>query len=195
MLSTSCELSGLQIIHPQVFGDQRGWFFESWNERRYHEAGMDYRFVQDNFSFSRKGTLRGLHFQNPSAQGKLVSVLQGEVFDVAVDIRLGSPTFARWRGVTLSDQNRLQFFLPPGFAHGFVVLSDTALFHYKCTGFYSPQHDRTLRWNDPDLAIQWPVQDPILSPKDAQAPLLRDVLKAHLFAWQDSTRKPTTDAP
>ncbi len=178
-----CDLPGLLIIEPKVFGDPRGFFFESWNERRYAEAGLPERVVQDNFSFSRRGILRGLHFQNPAAQGKLVSVLQGEVFDVAVDLRLGSPTFARWHGVRLSGEDKRQFYLPPGFAHGFAVLSETALFHYKCTEFYAPEHERAVRWNDPDLQIRWPIDSPTLSAKDAAAPLLCDLPKEHLFKY------------
>jgi dTDP-4-dehydrorhamnose 3,5-epimerase len=180
---TPCDLPGLLVIEPKVFGDSRGFFLESWNERRYAELGIQERFVQDNFSFSRWGTLRGLHFQNPAAQGKLVSVLQGEVFDVAVDLRVGSPTFARWRGACLSDEDKRQFYIPSGFAHGFVVLSETALFHYKCTEFYSPESERAIRWNDPDLQIQWPIDSPVLSAKDAAAPLLRDLPKDHLFKY------------
>jgi dTDP-4-dehydrorhamnose 3,5-epimerase len=177
------DLPGLLIIEPGVFGDRRGFFLESWNERRYAEAGMSGRFVQDNFSYSRRGTLRGLHFQNPAAQGKLVSVVQGEVFDVAVDIRVGSPTFARWHGLRLSGDDKRQFYIPPGFAHGFAVLSESALFHYKCTQFYSPEHERAIRWNDPDLRIQWPVDSPILSARDTAAPLLREIPPNHLFEW------------
>lgn len=180
---SSCELAGLLIIEPKVFGDARGFFLESWNERRYAEVGIGERFVQDNFSFSRRGILRGLHFQNPTAQGKLVSVMQGEVFDVAVDIRVGSPTFGRWHGLRLSGEDKRQFYIPPGFAHGFAVLSEGALFHYKCTEFYSPENERAVRWNDPDLQIEWPIESPILSSKDAAAPLLRDVPPAQLCQW------------
>ncbi len=178
-----CDLPGLLVIEPNVFGDARGFFLESWNERRYGEAGLPERFVQDNFSFSRRGILRGLHFQNPAAQGKLVSVLQGEVFDVAVDLRVGSPTFARWHGVRLSGEDKRQFYLPPGFAHGFAVLSETALFHYNCTEFYAPQHERAVRWNDPGLQIRWPIDAPLRSAKDAAAPLLRDLPQEHLFKY------------
>jgi dTDP-4-dehydrorhamnose 3,5-epimerase len=166
-----------------VFADDRGWFCETWNERRYHEAGIQERFVQDNLSFSRRGTLRGLHLQNPNAQGKLVMVLQGEVWDVAVDLRRTSPTFRRWQAVRLTGDGRQQFYVPPGFAHGFVVLSDTALFHYKCTAPYSPADEVSIRWNDPDLAIDWPVSAPMLSPKDAAAPWLRDIPAERLFDW------------
>jgi dTDP-4-dehydrorhamnose 3,5-epimerase len=182
MKITPCQISGLLILEPQVFGDSRGYFLETYNRRRYLEAGLPGGdFVQDNISVSRRGILRGLHFQNPSAQGKLVSVLQGEVFDVAVDLRRGSPTFKQWHGVRLSYENKLQFYLPPGFAHGFAVLSETAMFHYKCTDYYSPKDEMALRWNDPDLAIQWPITDPILSPRDSQAPLLKEIPVEKLF--------------
>jgi dTDP-4-dehydrorhamnose 3,5-epimerase len=183
MKITSCALPGLLVIEPNVFGDARGFFLESWNERRYGEAGVAGPFAQDNFSFSRKGTLRGLHFQNPAPQGKLVSVWQGEVFDVAVDVRVGSPTFGRWHGLRLSAENKWQFYVPPGFAHGFLVLSDTALFHYKCTDFYSPGNERTIRWDDPDIGITWPGSAPLLSAKDAAAPLLREMPRERLFTW------------
>jgi dTDP-4-dehydrorhamnose 3,5-epimerase len=138
--------------------------------------------VQDNISVSRRGTLRGLHFQNPFAQGKLVSVLQGEVFDVAVDIRRDSPTFRRWEGTRLSSDNRRQFYIPPGFAHGFQVLSETAMFHYKCTEFYSPADELAIRWNDPEIGIVWPLGDqPVLSAKDTMAPLLKEIPSMRLF--------------
>ncbi|HTZ19331.1 MAG TPA: dTDP-4-dehydrorhamnose 3,5-epimerase [Opitutaceae bacterium] len=174
-------MQGLLIIEPDVFGDNRGYFMESWNRQRYREAGIAFDFVQDNFSLSRRGTLRGLHFQNPLAQGKLVSVLQGEVYDVGVDIRRGSPTFGRWFGMTLSAENKRQFFLPPGFAHGFLVLSEMALFHYKCTDIYSPRDEQGFRWNDPDVGIKWPVANPILSKRDAAAPYLKAIPPGKLF--------------
>jgi dTDP-4-dehydrorhamnose 3,5-epimerase len=182
MKVTACEIPGLLIIEPQVFGDARGFFMELWNRQRYREAGLDWNFVQDNVSLSRRGTLRGLHFQNPAAQGKLVYVLQGEVFDVAVDIRRSSPTFGRWHGLNLSAENKRQFFIPPGFAHGFAVLSETAWFAYKCTEFYTPQHELTLAWNDPDIGIRWPLENPQLSEKDGRAPRLKDVPRERLFA-------------
>ena len=181
MKVTTCDLQGLLIIEPDVFGDNRGYFMESWNRQRYREAGIAFDFVQDNFSLSRRGTLRGLHFQNPLAQGKLVSVLQGEVYDVGVDIRRGSPTFGRWFGMTLSAENKRQFFLPPGFAHGFLVLSEMALFHYKCTDIYSPRDEQGFRWNDPDVGIKWPVANPILSKRDAAAPYLKAIPPGKLF--------------
>ena len=176
-----CELADLLIVEPDVFGDNRGYFMESWNRQRYRDAGIDFDFVQDNFSLSRRGTLRGLHFQNPLAQGKLVSVLQGEVFDVGVDIRRSSPTFGRWFGMTLSAENKRQFFLPPGFAHGFLVLSEMALFHYKCTDYYSPKDEQGFRWDDPDVGIKWPVENPILSKRDAAAPYLKAIPPEKLF--------------
>jgi dTDP-4-dehydrorhamnose 3,5-epimerase len=179
---TRFEIEGLLLIEPKVFGDARGFFLESWNELRYREAGLAATFVQDNLSFSRRGALRGLHFQNPAPQAKLVSVLQGEVFDVAVDIRRRSPTFGRWHGVNLSAENKRQFFIPPGFAHGFAVLSDAALFFYKCTDFYAPQHEVTVAWDDPDIGIQWPLANPVLSDKDQRAFRLKDVPVEKLFA-------------
>jgi dTDP-4-dehydrorhamnose 3,5-epimerase len=181
MKVTTCDLQGLLIIEPDVFGDNRGYFMESWNRQRYREAGLEFDLVQDNFSLSRRGTLRGLHFQNPLAQGKLVSVLQGEVFDVGVDIRRRSPTFGRWFGMTLSAENKRQFFLPPGFAHGFLVLSEMALFHYKCTDYYSPKDEQGFRWDDPDVGIKWPVESPILSKRDAAAPCLKAIPPEKLF--------------
>lgn len=174
------ELPGVLIVEPKVFGDSRGFFLETFNARRYAEHGIALPFVQDNLSFSARGTLRGLHFQNPQTQGKLVSVLHGEVYDVAVDVRDGSPTFGRWAGVTLSAENKRQFYVPPGFAHGFCVTSETALFSYKCTDAYAPQAEGSVAWDDPDLAIPWPVSVPLLSPKDAAAPRLRDVPRERL---------------
>jgi dTDP-4-dehydrorhamnose 3,5-epimerase len=181
MKVTPYEIDGLLLIEPKVFGDARGYFLESFNRQRYRDAGMEFEFVQDNFSYSRKGTLRGMHFQNPAPQGKLVSVLQGEVFDVAVDIRRDSPTFGRWAGVTLSSENKHQFFVPPGFAHGFLVTSETALFHYKCTNLYSAKDEGGFVWNDPEVGIKWPVDAPVLSSRDANAPLLRDLPRERLF--------------
>lgn len=172
------DLPGVLVIEPKVFGDARGFFMESWNGGRYEEAGIPepgLRFVQDNLSFSAHGVLRGLHFQNPRAQGKLVSVLRGEVFDVAVDIRVGSPTFGEWTGVTLSAENKRQFWVPPDFAHGFVVTGEDALFSYKCTEYYAPEHDGTVIWNDPEIGIEWPIEDPTLSEKDRTAPPLREM--------------------
>jgi dTDP-4-dehydrorhamnose 3,5-epimerase len=177
----TCKLAGLLIIEPEVFGDRRGFFCEIWNQRRYREAGIAGDFVQDNVSFSSRGTLRGLHCQNPKPQGKLLQVLQGQVFDVAVDLRRSSSTFGRWHGLVLSAENKQQFYIPAGFAHGFLVMSETALFHYKCTDFYSPDDELAIHWGDPDLAIEWPINDPVLSAKDAHAPRLRDLPRERLF--------------
>jgi dTDP-4-dehydrorhamnose 3,5-epimerase len=172
---TPTEIPGVLIIEPKVFGDERGFFLETFNAQRYAEAGIPGPFVQDNYSRSVKGTLRGLHFQEPQPQGKLVQVVAGAVWDVAVDIRKGSPTFGKWVGVELSADNKRQFWVPPGFAHGFYVLSESADFQYKCTALYAPQNDRGLRWDDPELAITWPLSGPPkLSAKDAAAPLLKD---------------------
>jgi dTDP-4-dehydrorhamnose 3,5-epimerase len=177
----TCGIPGLLIIEPKVFGDARGFFLEAWNRRRYAEAGLDEDFVQDNISLSRRGILRGLHFQNPNPQGKLLQVLQGEVFDVAVDIRRGSPTFGKWHGIMLTSDNKRQFYVPPGFAHGFAVLSETALFQYKCTEFYSPKDEWAIRWDDSDIGIEWPLKEPLLSERDSKAVCLRDVPAAQLF--------------
>ena len=168
-------LPGVVIIEPKIFPDARGFFVETYNKERYVAAGIDIDFVQDNLSFSSKGVLRGLHYQKPHAQGKLVYVLQGEVWDVAVDIRHGSPTFGEWTAVTLSSENKKQFYIPPGFAHGFCVMSETALFTYKCTNFYHPECDGGFRWDDPDIGINWPVTAPVLSEKDGKLPFLRDI--------------------
>jgi dTDP-4-dehydrorhamnose 3,5-epimerase len=176
-----CELDGPLILEPKVFGDPRGFFLESWSRDRYRDAGIGPDFVQDNFSLSCRGTLRGLHAQNPRPQGKLVSVWQGEVWDVVVDIRRASPTFGKWVGVTLSAENKRQFWVPPGFAHGFVVTSDSALFHYKCTDTYSPKDEVGFRWDDPAVGITWPVTNPILSKRDAVSPLLRELPPEKLF--------------
>jgi len=173
---TETELPGVVILEPRVFRDDRGYFLETWNQSRYAEKGLPERFVQDNLSFSTRGVLRGLHYQHPQGQGKLVTVIQGEVFDVAVDIRVGSPTFARWVGVTLSGENNRSLYIPPGFAHGFVVLGDTALFSYKCTEYYAPTCEASLLWDDPDLAIAWPqAEERVISSRDQTLPRLRDL--------------------
>ena len=175
MKTVSLALPGMILIEPQIFRDDRGHFLESWNEGRYEKAGIVGRFIQDNVSWSRRGVLRGLHFQEPHPQAKLVSVLHGEVWDVAVDIRLGSETFGKWMGMRLSAENGRQLYIPEGFAHGFVVLSEAALFSYKCTDYYHPEAEAAIRWDDPDLAVEWPVAEPFLSGKDRQGMLLRDV--------------------
>ncbi len=171
------KLPGVLIVEPKVFGDDRGFFMETWNQERYADKVTSEIFVQDNVSFSRKGVLRGLHFQKINPQGKLVYVLQGEVFDVAVDIRVGSPHFGQWTSVVLSSDNKRQFFIPAGFAHGFVVTSETALFVYKCTDKYNPQSEGSVLWNDPALNIPWPVATPELSAKDTVGTVLADFPK------------------
>ena len=174
MKISETELPGVLLLEPKRFGDDRGFFMELFHAKRYAEAGIPGPFVQDNFSRSAKGILRGLHFQQPQAQGKLVQVFAGAVYDVAVDVRRGSPTFGKFVGVELSADNRRQLWVPAGFAHGFCVLSESADFHYKCTDFYSPATEQGIAWNDPDLGIPWPVTSPLLSPKDAAAPRLKD---------------------
>ncbi len=178
--SQAGRLPGVRLFKPPVFEDARGFFTEFYHQGKYAEAGLDMRFVQDNLSRSTHGVLRGLHYQLRHPQGKLVAVLVGEVFDVAVDIRRGSPTFGQWEGYRLSATNRHQLYVPPGFAHGFVVLSDYALFFYKCTDIYRQGDDHGLAWNDPDIGIDWPLADPVLSAKDAALPRLRDVPAAQL---------------
>ena len=164
------KLDGCVIIEPKVFGDERGFFLETFQADRYiSEAGITLPFVQDNHSRSSKSVLRGLHFQKTKPQGKLVRVVRGQVYDVAVDIRKGSPTYGQWEGLILSEENKTQLWVPPGFAHGFVVLSDTADFEYKCTDYYDPSDEGSILWNDPDLDISWPVESPVLSNKDANA--------------------------
>ncbi len=165
----TCEIEGLKVITPAVFGDERGYFMETYNLNDYKEAGLDMEFVQDNQSMSKKGVLRGLHFQINFPQDKLVRVVSGEVFDVAVDLREGSKTYGKWFGVVLSAENKKQFFIPKNFAHGFVVLSDTAEFAYKCTDFYHPNDEGGLAWNDPEIGVKWPIpadMQLIISDKD-----------------------------
>jgi dTDP-4-dehydrorhamnose 3,5-epimerase len=171
------KLDGCVIIEPKVFGDKRGFFKETFQAERYKEAGLELAFVQDNHSRSTQGVLRGLHYQKTKPQGKLVSCSQGEVFDVAVDLRPGSSTFGQWAGVLLTGDNHIQFYVPPGFAHGFVVLSETADFQYKCTDYYDPSDEGGLIWNDPDVGIEWPLGDiePKLSEKDMILPQLKDL--------------------
>jgi len=176
------ELDGLLIIKPKVFNDDRGYFFESYNENTYRNAGIDYFFLQDNISKSIKGTVRGLHYQiGENAQGKLCKVIYGKVLDVAVDIRFGSPTFGKYFSSELSEENHTQLWIPPGFAHGFSVLSDEAIFSYKCTKLYSKPNERAIRYNDPDLNINWKVKNPIVSEKDLIAPLLKNINKDFTF--------------
>ena len=179
------ELPDVVVIEPDVFRDERGFFLETYHERKYRQAGIPPApavFVQDNHSCSIRGILRGLHAQRRHPQGKLVRVIRGEIFDVAVDIRRGSPTFKRWVGVMLSAQNFRQIYIPPGFAHGFCVLSEMAEVEYKCTDFYDPSDEFGIAWNDPEIGVTWPVQEPILSTKDREAQSLAEVGESLLFS-------------
>ena len=168
-------IPGVLILEPGVFEDQRGFFMETYHRERYASAGILSDFVQDNLSLSYSGTVRGLHFQHPHGQAKLIQVLEGEVFDIAVDVRRGSPSFGKWVGVELSGSNHRQLFIPEGFAHGFCVTGERAVFHYKCSDFYSPASERGIIWNDPDLAVRWPVESPVLSAKDSSYGRLGDL--------------------
>ncbi len=177
----AASIPGIVVLEPKSFGDERGYFFESWQKQRYEEAGVVGEFVQDNISRSPRGILRGLHLQHPFAQGKLVQVLDGEVFDVAVDVRVGSPTFGEWHGELLSATNKRQMFVPPGFAHGFYVVSEHALFSYKCTELYHPETELSVIWNDPAIGIRWPLAGaPVLSNKDGRAQPLSTIPKDRL---------------
>lgn len=172
------KIKDLYIIEPKVFGDNRGYFMESYNKKAFEEARLTMEFVQDNESRSKRGVLRGMHFQTKHTQGKLVRVTEGEVYDVAVDLRKGSPTFGMWEGVLLTSENKRQFYVPEGFAHGFLVLSDVATFNYKCTDFYAPEYDSGLLWNDPDVAIEWPldgIEEILLSEKDKNQKTLKEL--------------------
>ena len=185
MKTTRLDIPDVVLLEPKVFGDERGFFLESFNARAFREAtGLDVQFVQDNHSRSARGVLRGLHYQIRQPQGKLVRVVRGSVFDVAVDVRRSSPHFGRWVGAELSEQNQHQLWVPPGFAHGFIVLSDSADFLYKTTEYYAPEHERCIAWNDPAIGIEWPLAatalpEPVLSKKDAAAPGLG---RADVFA-------------
>lgn len=188
MKTIATELPDVLIIEPKVFGDDRGFFMETYQRDRYAEYGIPDDLVQDNLSFSRRGVLRGLHLQWPYPQGKLVQVFSGEVFDVAVDVRRGSPTFGRWVGVQLSGENKLQLWVPPGFAHGFCVTSPEALFGYKCSDFYRPEAELSVRWDDPDIGVDWPLKgEPDLSPKDLAAVPLRDISMDRLPLFEDQS--------
>lgn len=172
------KIKDLYIIEPKVFGDDRGYFMETYSKKAFEEAGLDMVFVQDNESKSKKGVLRGMHFQTKFTQGKLVRCTQGKVYDVAVDLRKGSPTYGQWEGVLLSAENKRQFYVPEGFAHGFLVLSDEAVFNYKCTNLYAPEYDGGLLWNDPEVGIEWPIEginEIILSEKDKKQPTLKEL--------------------
>lgn len=181
MQITAGPLSGLLIIQPRSFSDNRGYFYEIFQQNRYLESGIP-PFVQDNFSHSTRDVIRGLHFQSPNSQGKLVYVTRGHVWDVVVDIRKSSETFGKWFGIHLDDKNHTQLYVPPGFAHGFCVLSDGADFHYKCTEFYYPEAELGLAWNDPAINIPWPISNPVLSTKDKLLPNLYEVKNEKLFA-------------
>ncbi len=176
MKVTKTKLDGVLILEPDVFGDHRGWFMESWSKKKYEEVGINVEFVQDNESFTaKKGTLRGIHFQQaPFAQSKLVRVVQGAVLDVAVDLRKNSPTYLQWVAVELSSENKKQFFIPQGFGHGFLTLTDNVQFVYKCDNFYSKEHDRSIRFDDEDIGVSWGITDPIVSEKDMNAPKVKD---------------------
>lgn len=175
MRITTVDIPGVLVIEPKVFQDPRGLFVETYHAERYTKAGIAQQFVQDNYSRSVRGTLRGLHFQEPHAQGKLVMAVEGAVYDVVVDIRKGSPSFGKWYGVELSAENMRQIYVPPGCAHGFCVMTDQAAFLYKCTDFYSLQDERGILWSDPALGIMWPVSDPVLSLKDQTNPTLAQI--------------------
>jgi len=169
------EIPGLIVVEPEIHRDKRGFFLECYHAEKYREAGIDVDFVQDNHSSSNRGTLRGLHGQNPQPQGKLVRVLEGEIFDVVVDARRGSPMYGRYVTIVLSSENFKQLYVPPGLLHGFVVMSEVAQVEYKCSEFYNPKAEFSVAWNDPALAVPWPIEEPSLSAKDAQAPPLADV--------------------
>lgn len=189
-----CELPGVLLVEPDVAEDARGWFLETFHARRYAAMGIPGPFVQDNFSFSVQGTVRGLHYQLDHPQGKLVTVLEGEVLDVAVDIRKGSPTFGRWIGVQLSSKNKRQIYIPPGFAHGFCVTGKAAGFAYKCTEFYAPQDERGIIWNDPTIGIHWPVNAPLLSPKDQAYKTLVE-MDQELPRYRNPASEPYSEIP
>lgn len=190
---TETNLKGVFVIQRQIHRDRRGFFLEMWQKKEYQKAGFQMEFVQDNFSLSRQGVLRGLHFQYPHSQAKLVQVLEGEVYDVAVDIGIGSPTFGQWIGVTLSENNSLQLYIPPWCAHGFCVVSSRALFAYKCSDTYHPEGDAGIRWNDPALNITWPVNNPLLSEKDSKLSCLENISRDKLPPY-GGERSPKHDA-
>jgi dTDP-4-dehydrorhamnose 3,5-epimerase len=176
-------MDDVKLVEPDVFGDERGCFFEGWNRARYEEAGIRGNFVQDNISFSQEGTLRGLHFQNPHAQCKLISVLKGEIFDVAVDIRIGSPTFGKWMGEYLAWENKKQIYIPEGFAHGFLVTKGPAIVQYKCTDFYHPECEASIRYDDPDIGVGWPSGPYTVSAKDSVGKAFAEIDRSMLFEY------------
>jgi dTDP-4-dehydrorhamnose 3,5-epimerase len=181
------KIPGVLIFKPRVFHDPRGWFMESWQQERYAQNDLPQNFVQDNLAYSQKGVLRGLHIQNPHGQGKLVQVIRGEVFDVAVDVRKDSPWFGQWVGVHLTGASHQQFYVPEGFAHGYLVLSDEAIFSYKCSDYYHPETQFSVLWDDPRIAIDWPLEHPpLLADKDREAPLLKDIAVERLPDYRSS---------
>jgi len=189
------EIPGVILVEPDVYGDVRGFFLETYHLRKYRDGGIPGPFIQDNHSCSAQGVVRGLHAQREHPQGKLVRVIEGEIFDVAVDVRRGSPRFARWVGVTLSADNHKQIYVPPGFVHGFAVISPVAQVEYKCTDFYHPGDQMTVRWDDPEIGIHWPVDEPILSEKDKNAPTLEELMDS-LPVWRGGeTRDPLSVSP
>lgn len=179
------DLPGVMIFEPKVLSDGRGCFIETWSKQRYEDAGVNAAFVQDNVSYSSKGVLRGLHYQHPHQQGKLIQVLKGEVFDVAVDIRLDSATFGKWTSAMISEDNHRQIYIPPGFAHGFCVLSDDAIFSYKCSDYYNGPCEGGICWDDPDIGIEWPTPAPSVSPKDAALTKLSEIPEDKLPRMED----------
>lgn len=184
MKTLNTSLPGVMIIEPDAFVDSRGFFMETYHQDKYREYGIKPAFVQDNLSYSIRGTLRGLHYQFPHAQAKLVQVITGEIFDVAVDIRRGSPTLSQWIGINLSDENKRQLYIPGGFAHGFYVISETAFVVYKCSDFYAPDSEAGILWCDPELDIDWEVENPLLSDKDSKYPRLGDIPAERLPLYQ-----------
>ena len=184
MQTTPGKLPGVVVVDPVVHGDDRGFFMEAYSQQRYEQAGLPGRFVQDNLSRSTHGVLRGLHIQHPNGQGKLCTVLEGEVFDVAVDVRVGSPTFGKWEGYTLSAENKRQLYIPPGFAHGFCVTGKSALFSYKCTEYYHPDTEFSVLYNDPDIGIAWPEDCPVVSAKDQTGSRLADIPEQRLPRYE-----------
>ena len=177
MQVSNLRLNGLRLIEPRLFHDVRGFFFESYRQTKFAEQGIDVPFLQDNISFSKQNTIRGLHYQSEPGQAKLISCIQGSIWDVAVDIRPDSSTFGQWEAVILDDQTRRQLFIPVGFAHGFCILSETAIVQYKVSSIYNPQTEKSIRWNDPDIGIRWPIQSPVLADRDFTSPFFKELLK------------------
>ncbi|MEM9243617.1 MAG: dTDP-4-dehydrorhamnose 3,5-epimerase [Pseudomonadota bacterium] len=194
MKVSDTKIPGVKLIQPDVYGDERGYFYESFQQQRYHDHGIEAVFIQDNQSYSRRGVLRGLHHQKQYTQGKLVSAMSGQIFDVVVDIRHGSPTFGQWLSVILTGEQHNQLYVPPGLAHGFLVMSETAHFAYKCTDYYHPESEMSIQWHDPDIGIAWPLENiaPVVSAKDNNACRLRDIPIADLPVYSYCENKPKT---